>query len=249
MGLANTTYAEQANRGTTSPQSVANKNQLLADAIAERISRSGTAVGTRDLNVTTQNGVAELTGYVKNVKQAEELVQQALKVSGVTKVETSLKVLPTQDLRAVDSAEPTPSPVIVPGAPAALPPSAAGPGVAPGPVAAPGLPPGVPPGVPPGAQLFSTDPVPLAAPGMPAYDLTGPKMPPYAWPTYAPYPNMSRVAYPQAYPYNAFPYIGPYYPFPKVPLGWRKVQLEWDDGHWYLGRLSTPHDYWRVKFW
>src|SRR5262249_26859492 len=156
-----------------------------------------------------------------SVKQAEELVRQAQKVSGVTKVETSLKVMASPEVRTVDGAEPPASPVIVPGAPAALPPSAAGPGVAPGPVAAPG----VPPGVPPGAQLFSTDPVPLAAPGMPAYDLTGPKMPPYAWPTYAPYPNMSRVAYPQAYPYNAFPYIGPYYPFPKVPLGWRKVQL------------------------
>ncbi len=79
--------------------------------------------------------------------------------------------------------------------------------------------------------------------------MSGPKLPPYAWPTYAPYANISRVAYPQAYPYNAFPYIGPFYPFPKVPLGWRSVKLEWDDGHWYFGRLSTPHDYWRVKFW
>jgi hypothetical protein len=60
---------------------------------------------------------------------------------------------------------------------------------------------------------------------------------------------MSRVAYPQAYPYNAFPFIGPFYPFPKVPLGWRSVKLDWDDGHWYIGRLSTPHDYWRVRFW
>ena len=25
------------------------------------------------------------------------------------------------------------------------------------------------------------------------------------------------------------PYIGPFYPYPQVPLGWRKVQLEWDD--------------------
>ena len=80
-------------------------------------------------------------------------------------------------------------------------------------------------------------------------DMQAPPLPPYAWPTYAPYNNVSRVAYPQAYPYNAFPFIGPYYPFPKVPLGWRKVTLEWEDGHWYLGRNSAPHDYWRVKFW
>jgi hypothetical protein len=106
-----------------------------------------------------------------------------------------------------------------------------------------------PPATFPGIQVMPTDPVPLVQPGMPAYDLNGPKMPPFAWPTYAPYPNMSRVAYPEAYPYNAFPFIGPYYPFPKVPLGWRSVKLEWEDGHWYLGRLSTPYDYWRVKFW
>ena len=98
-------------------------------------------------------------------------------------------------------------------------------------------------------QAMPQEPLPLSTPAMPGYDMTGPKLPPYAWPSYAPYPNVSRVAYPQAYPYNAFPFIGPYYPFPKVPLGWRSVKLEWDDGHWYLGRLSTPHDYWRVKFW
>ena len=93
------------------------------------------------------------------------------------------------------------------------------------------------------------DPLPVAQPmGAAPYDLNPPKLPPYAWPTYAPYNNVSRVAYPQAYPYNAFPFIGPYYPFPKVPLGWRKVTLEWEDGHWYLGRNSAPQDYWRVKF-
>lgn len=93
------------------------------------------------------------------------------------------------------------------------------------------------------------EPAPLGAPGMHTPDMQAPPLPPYAWPTYAPYNNVSRVAYPQAYPYNAFPFIGPYYPFPKVPLGWRKVILEWEDGHWYMGRASTPHDYWRVRFW
>lgn len=93
------------------------------------------------------------------------------------------------------------------------------------------------------------EPAPLGAPGMHTPDMQAPPLPAYAWPTYAPYNNYSRVGYPQAYPYNAFPFIGPYYPFPKVPLGWRKVVLEWEDGHWYIGRASTPHDYWRVKFW
>ncbi|HJZ92650.1 MAG TPA: BON domain-containing protein [Gemmataceae bacterium] len=103
-------------------------------------------------------------------------------------------------------------------------------------------------GAAPGMAM--TDPVPLnGMPAMAPIDPAGPRMPPYAWPTYAPYNNYSRVAYPAAYPYNAFPYIGPFYPFPKVPLGWRKVVLEWEDGHWYIGQLSSPYDYWRVKFW
>ena len=99
-------------------------------------------------------------------------------------------------------------------------------------------------------MIATGEPVPLnGGPAMAPLDPAGPRLPPYAWPTYAPYNNMARVAYPQSYPYNAFPYIGPFYPFPKVPLGWRKVVLEWEDGHWYYGRMSSPHDFWRVKFW
>ena len=26
----------------------------------------------------------------------------------------------------------------------------------------------------------------------------------------------------------------PFYPYPQVPLGWRRAILEWDDGWWYL---------------
>ena len=92
------------------------------------------------------------------------------------------------------------------------------------------------------------EPAPVGLPGQISPDMQAPPLPPNAWPTYAPHNNASRIAYPQAYPYNAFPFIGPYYPFPKVPLGWRKVTLEWEDGHWYLGRNSAPQDYWRVKF-
>lgn len=94
------------------------------------------------------------------------------------------------------------------------------------------------------------DPLPLGQPGaaMP-YDINPPRLPANAWPTYAPYNNMSRVAYPQNYPYNAFPFIGPFYPFPKVPLGWRSVTLEWQDGHWWMGRNATKYDYWRVRYW
>jgi osmotically-inducible protein OsmY len=61
-----------------------------------------------------------------------------------------------------------------------------------------------------------------------------PYLPNYAWPGYAAYPNYAAVSYPQQYSPSAFPYIGPFYPYPQVPLGWRRVSLEWDDGWWFL---------------
>ncbi len=94
------------------------------------------------------------------------------------------------------------------------------------------------------------EPVPMYQAPQPApYELNPPKMPPYAWPTYAPYNNYSRVAYPEAYPYQSWPFIGPPYPFPKVPLGWRKIKLEWDDGHWWYSKVASPHDWWRYRYW
>ena len=80
-------------------------------------------------------------------------------------------------------------------------------------------------------------PLPMyaGAPGGPApavYDQ--PSMPNYAWPSYAAYPNYGALTYPKQYSPTAWPYIGPFYPYPQVPLGWRKVTLEWDDGWWML---------------
>jgi hypothetical protein len=61
-----------------------------------------------------------------------------------------------------------------------------------------------------------------------------PSMPGYAWPAYAAHPNYAAVTYPKQYSPSAWPYIGPFYPYPQVPMGWRKVALEWDDGWWFL---------------
>jgi len=61
-----------------------------------------------------------------------------------------------------------------------------------------------------------------------------PQMPGYAWPSYASHPNYGAVTYPKQYSPTAWPYIGPFYPYPQVPLGWRKVELKWKDGWWQL---------------
>lgn len=101
-----------------------------------------------------------------------------------------------------------------------------------------------------GAARPASEPMPVfTAPAPGPYDVVDPKMPPHAWPTYAPYNNYSRVAYPELYPYESWPFIGPCYPFPKVPPGWRKVKLEWQDGFWWYSKHSSGHDWWRLRYW
>jgi hypothetical protein len=78
--------------------------------------------------------------------------------------------------------------------------------------------------------------------GYPSYQAGGiaaarydhPHLPQYAWPSYAAHANYGAVTYPQQYSAHAWPYIGPFYPYPQVPLGWRRVELKWKDGWWML---------------
>jgi len=74
----------------------------------------------------------------------------------------------------------------------------------------------------------------IAGGGIPRARYDHPNLPGYAWPSYAASPNYAAVTYPRQHSAAAWPYIGPFYPYPQVPLGWRKVSLEWDDGWWML---------------
>ncbi len=117
-----------------------------------------------------------------------------------------------------------------------------GPGAAPGPMG-PGGPGPMGPGPMMGPAMQPPQPgqyagTPMAMPasygsqaGLP---MESPNLPGYAWPGYAANPNYAAVTYPKQYSPSAWPYIGPFYPYPQVPLGWRKVSLEWDDGWWML---------------
>jgi len=172
-----------------------------------------------DVSINAQDGTVTLTGTTRDASQKASIIRTVQGVTGVIIIRDGIRAA---GIIQVQDGGPYPTPI------------------APLPLAPLGGPPGSGPIV---------EPAPLGVPGQNSPDMQAPNLPPYAWPTYAPYNNISRVAYPTAHPYNAFPFIGPYYPFPKVPLGWRKVTLEWDDGHWYLGRNSAPQDYWRVKFW
>lgn len=84
-------------------------------------------------------------------------------------------------------------------------------------------------------------PAALPQGGMAPARYDSPQMPCYAWPSYASSPNYGAVTYPKQYSASAWPYIGPFYPYPQVPLGWRKVSLEWDDGWWFVDFKDRNH--------
>jgi hypothetical protein len=235
-------------------------NQKIANTIAEHLRQSG-QLRHYTIDVAVREGSAELTGTVADQPQRDEALRIVMGVPGVERVVDHLTVAgvgtitPVQAGGGAIAPKPggggvMPPPMPLPGGGAAPPP--AGGGFPPPPMPeTPATP------VKPDAPPVSTAPVgPIAepapiyqAPAVGPYDVNQPHMPPYAWPTYAPYNNYSRVAYPEAYPYNAWPYIGPVYPFPKIPLGWRSVKLEWEDGHWWFRRVATAHDWWRLRYW
>lgn len=111
---------------------------------------------------------------------------------------------------------------------------------------------------PAGAQNFqyashaAQQPMPMQAP---AYYPTAsgyaspvrydnPTLPGYAWPAYAAYPNYAALQYPKQYSPAAWPYVGPFYPYPQVPLGWRKVTMEWNKGWWTVDFQARRHGRW-----
>ncbi len=231
LGLAQPHAGRAADLPTPSAPSAAGASQSTANAVAERLRQSG-LLRHYNVTVSARGGAVELTGSVANAAQREQVVQLAKGTPGVTGVADSLSVLAPNAIRQVQ--------VVVPGGPREIVP----------PPALRDAPPLLPRGgdAPQGGLLPEPVPVFQAPPASP-YDLNPPPMPPYAWPTYAPYNNYSRVAYPQTYPAQAWPYIGPCYPFPKVPLGWRSVTLEWEDGYWWFSKTATKHDFWKLRYW
>ena len=210
------------------------QNQQTADAIASQLRQSAELHGY-DVEVAFQNGVARLTGVVADQPQREEVLRIVQGVPGVERVLDRMSIAGsvTPVLAEEPPLGPPPAPIVPLPTPAPVP-------------AVPNDRPAV--GAAPGGPI--AEPVPVfQAPAPSPYDLNPPKMPPYAWPTYAPYNNYSRVAYPLAYPYNAFPFIGPNYPFPKVPLGWRSVKLQYDDGYWWFSKTATKYNWWHLRYW
>jgi hypothetical protein len=199
--------------------------QKLADAIAAQLNHSGT-LKNYTVDIAVRGGAVELTGRVADQAQREEVLRLVQGVPGVGRVIDKLTLnQPASDLTRVNAQD----------RPGKLP--------APEQNNRPPVPPGNNGGAIPEPTAIFRAPMPSV------YAQTPPAMPPYAWASYAPYNNYSRVAYPLRYPYKSWPFIGPVYPFPKVPLGWRSVKLEWDDGYWWYSRVGCKHDWWKIRYW
>jgi osmotically-inducible protein OsmY len=220
--------------GMRAPSPPKTPNQQVAEQIANALAAN--RLSGLDIEVRYNNGTATLSGMVPHPQVKEIAHQVTASVPGVQQVANNL-IAPAAPMG------PHGAPMGPHGAPV-------GPHGAPmGPHGAPvqqvnfqqqGAPGGMPPMMAPPAMAAAA--VAGGASHM-AYDL--PHLPAYAWPSYASYPNSAQISYPQEYSASAWPYIGPFYPYPQVPLGWRQVQMEWDDGQWNLNfRPRTEKWFW-----
>jgi hypothetical protein len=202
-----------------------NRNQSTADAVAGTLRASRNLAGYR-IEIQAQDGMVTLTGVLASPAQKAEAVARARYIAGVRGVVDQLQL---NDDRPIQTVQYQTGPgmmhqqggMIRQGAGNVI----YGPGTNPGTMSGNSTP----------SYVSDGGPVPEGPAGMAgATQASQPGAPNYAWPSYAPYPNFSAVGYPTAYPWQAWPNIGPFYPYPEVPLDWRAVTLRWDDGIWWL---------------
>jgi hypothetical protein len=210
-------------------QGTANPNQVVADSVAGANGGSRALAATR-IEVEAQGGMVTLTGVAASHELKAEAIARAQGVAGVLGVVDHLRVSD----RTVRAAEYVPQQVAMGhhghhGGGNAIGLSEGGP------VGVMGDPNAVNGGMVQGGFVNDGSPLPegpAGGAGGGAGAMGG--CPTYAWPSYAPHGNFSAVGYPTAYPWQAWPNIGPFYPYPEVPLDWRAVTLRWDDGIWWL---------------
>ncbi|WP_339744774.1 BON domain-containing protein [uncultured Rubinisphaera sp.] len=208
----------------TKPADDKARNQEVANRIAYALRDSG--VSGYDIEISYKSGVANLSGVVGNDQQRQYINSVVSQVPDVASVNNQLQVAQAAPPVMQTAYQPT----LVPGE--------AAPNQAPMPPAmAPRMAPPAPAPVGPGPVYGHAGPGPVN----PVYNQ--PYLPEHAWPTTAAYPNSAAISYPTQYSASAFPYVGPFYPYPQVPLGWRSSTLEWDDGQWQL-KFSPQTERW-----
>lgn len=222
LGLLVATIAAPAFAQNAAPSA----NQQTADAIAASI-RSNPELSRSRIAIETRDGTAILVGNMASPVLKSEALRLASQTPGVVNVVDRLRIVGDGPVRTVQY---QPTQVAMGGlfhgghsTPAMGGDMVSGP-MEGGMVSGPGAAAPTYDGPMPEGSAGMTGPAQAAQPGMPNY----------AWPSYAPYPNFSAVGYPTAYPWQAWPNIGPFHPYPEVPLDWRAVTLRWDDGIWWL---------------
>ena len=192
-------------------------NQATADAVAGSL-RASRALSGHRIEIQTTNGLVTLSGQVANPSQKAEAIARARSVAGVSAVNDQIQVagdrgvLPVQYQQVALGHHGRPWPAATAAASSWT---------------------GRRSRVRP-AGMMMDGPMPEGAAGGTMAPAGGNGGPNYAWPSYAPKDNFSAVGYPTVYPWQAWPNIGPPYPYPEVPLDWRAVTLRWDDGIWWL---------------
>jgi len=221
-------------------------NQAVAQQIADSLSQVG-LVGY-DLEIRFNNGIATLAGDVSTMGQRQAAQAAVSQIPGVQSVNNQLRVAgPISQTAFVPGAMQMP---MAGGQPQMMPPQMMPPQMMSPQMMSPQMMPPqmMPAGYMPGGMQpgMGTDPGMAPSPsGYAPTSFNNPQLPQHAWPSYAQYPNSAAVSYPTQYSASAWPYIGPFYPYPQVPLGWREVSLEWDDGQWQLN-FNKEKDKW---FW
>jgi BON domain len=235
-----------SSQGQAPKRAKASPNQELAEKVAGAM-RKGKFTGY-DIELDVSKGVVTLSGVVGNTKQRDAAAKIARSVPGVVGVNNRLRVS-DQEAPVQQAAAPKRQMIQQTGGtmPAAGRAKAIRQAAYEDAEQVQNLPPGLAPT--PGPAPTQNAPQAMPAYGPPAgaashVAYNQPNFPDNAWPTYAQYPNYSAVTYPSQYAASAWPYIGPFYPYPQVPLGWRKATLEWDDGYWNLNFRSRTDRWW-----
>jgi hypothetical protein len=204
-------------------------NQETANKVEQALRQA--RLSGYEIDIVVANGVATLNGMVSSPDQKAAATKAASSVGGIKRVDNRLEV--AEPARAAQHA-------IARNAGPQRVRQAQYEGQAPVQVPAQGP-----------MQPEPMQPAPMygVAPNAAQVIYNQPNNPNYAWPAYAQYPNYAAVSYPTQYSASAWPYIGPFYPYPQVPLGWRKATLEWDDGYWNLSFSPRTDRWWWFLDW